>query len=176
MSLNGGLIHQHLRDYKDSLDPTTRRWMTRRLAALAAVFVYNHKSCLGEWDSVFAVPSAQRCAPQAIVTQVKALAVSPQRTGTVASDGTMSIEDLPARDRVLVFDDTLTTGASLSAAVDTVRSADGTVVEPLVVSRHVTPGWPPTDDMLEWLTGRPWSETSCCRCGGEVRVPGGLPI
>ena len=69
MSLNGDLIHHHLRDYKDSFDLKERAWMTRRLAALTAVFLHYHHRCLGEWDVVLPVPSVRRCAAS-IVAQV----------------------------------------------------------------------------------------------------------
>ena len=176
MSLQGGLIHQHLRDYKDSFDPKDRAWKTRRLAALTAVFLHYHHSCLGKWDAVLPVPSMHRCAPQAIVAQVTMLNASPQVRASVSSNGAMSIEGDIETKRVLVFDDTFTSGKSVWNASRAVMSAGGVVVGPLVVGRHVNPGWPPTDSMLEWLEKRTWDHRHCCRCGGESRDPGSLPI
>jgi len=57
-----------------------------------------------------------------------------------------------------------------------VTEAGGAVVGPLVIGRHVTPSWEPSNDMLDWLNSRTWDETKCCRCSGEQQNPGSLPI
>lgn len=176
MSLNGSLIHQHLRDYKDSIDLKVRAWSTRRLAALTAVFLHHHHGCLGEWDAVLPVPSTQRSAPAEIIALVSKLNSSPQLSATFDADGRIVIEGELDNQRVLVFDDTFTSGKSVWNASRAIMEAGGSVVGPLVVGRHVTPGWPPTDSMLEWLQHRTWTPESCCRCGGQSKVPGSLPL
>jgi hypothetical protein len=44
LSVDGGLIHRYLRQYKDGREPDKSR-MALRLAALVAIFVANHTDC-----------------------------------------------------------------------------------------------------------------------------------
>lgn len=71
------------------------------------------------------------------------------------------------RERVLVLDDTFTRGPSLFSAVAALREAGAEVVGPVVLGRHVQPGWEPSRVMLSWLRSREWDDTRCARCNGE---------
>ena len=57
MSVAGGLLHRHLRGYKDERSTDVRARMALRLAALTAVFMEFHGGCIGPFDSVVLVPS-----------------------------------------------------------------------------------------------------------------------
>ena len=75
-------------------------------------------------------------------------------------------------ERVLVLDDTFTRGPMLFSAVGALREAGAVIVGPLIIGRHVQPGWGPSRELLSWLRGRPWEEGRCCRCAGERANPG----
>lgn len=182
MSLDGGLLHAHLRGYKDNRSAAVRARMSRRLAALLAVFVEHHRMCIGSFDSVVGVPSATRSAVASIVAQATsvrdvyrpALSAVPGAGKDELRAGRFEVTRSVADERLLVLDDTFTSGATLFSGVAALREAGAVVVGPVVLGRHVQPGWPPSRRLLSWLGNRPWDERRCCRCGGELENPGRL--
>jgi len=56
MSIDGDLLHRHLRGYKDDRTPQVRARTSLRLAALVAVVLQNHRRCVGDFESVVAGP------------------------------------------------------------------------------------------------------------------------
>lgn len=182
MSIDGGLLHRHLRGYKDDRSPAVRARMSRRLAALVAVFMDHHSACVGEFDSVVTVPSPTRAAVESIVSQVRVL--GEQHRPALGATGLGAKNDLQAdrfallRDvageHVLVVDDTFTRGPTLFSAVGALREAGAVVVGPVVLGRHLRSGWGPSNDLLSWLSRRRWVEGRCCRCDGEVADGGRL--
>jgi hypothetical protein len=179
MSVQGGLSHHHLRGYKDDPDDPTRRRMARRLAALVAIFLRHHGGCVGEFDSVAAIPSVRRIALQPVIDQVAVLRgaeTAPLTADPVEGRERRADRFQPLRDvrgeRVLVLDDTFASGASLFSACAALRDAGAQIVGPLVIGRHVRSNWEPSAQLLGWLTGREWDETRCCRCSGERDDPG----
>lgn len=182
MSVDGGLLHRHLRGYKDDRSPEVRVRMSLRLAALVAVFLDHDGGCVGAFDSVVLVPSSTRTAAESIVQRVRVLrdeyrpalavtGVGPREE--VRTDRFALTRDV-AGERVLLLDDTFTTGASLFSAVGSLSEAGAVVVGPVVLGRHLQPGWGPTADLLAWLKGRKWDERRCSRCEGERAVAGRL--
>ncbi len=182
MSIDGGLLHRHLRGYKDDRSEQARARMTLRLAGLLAVFLQNHVGCVGTYDSVVPVPSTTRTAVEAIIQRLPAL--RSQYLPTLEATGLAPKADLRGdrfrvnRDvegkRVLVLDDTFTRGPSIFGAVAALREAGAVIVGPVVLGRHVQPSWGPSQKMLAWLQARPWDEARCCRCDGEYAQPGQL--
>lgn len=73
LSVDGGLLHRHLRGYKDDRSHQARARMGRRLAAMLAIFLQRHHPCVGEFDSVVLVPSPRRIAVESIVGRLPAL-------------------------------------------------------------------------------------------------------
>lgn len=182
MSVAGGLLHRHLRGYKDDRSRDVRDRMALRLAALLAVFLSNHHGCIGGYDSIALVPSATRTAMQNVVDRIPSLreAVQPALEagpGFATRDLNQQRFDVvrPVSDEhVLLLDDTFTTGASLFSAAAALRG-HGAQVTMLVLGRHVNPGYGPSAEMLEWLGTRLWDESHCVRCGGEFRDAAQLP-
>lgn len=175
MSVDGELLHRHLRGYKDDRSGEVRARMSLRLAALVSVFMEHHRRCVGEFDSVVTVPSPGRVAAQAVVRRVRAL-VGDYRPALRATGAGSKIELRADRfevlrdvegERVLVLDDTLTRGPTVFSAVGALREAGAEIVGPLILGRHVQPGWGPSRELLSWLRSRPWDEERCCRCAGE---------
>jgi hypothetical protein len=182
MSVEGDLLHRYLRGYKDDRDLRVQKRMTMALAGLLAVFLHRHQPCVGDYDSICAVPSVQRCAPDQVISRIPQLRVISPKTMT--TDGSRGHKDLRLdrfrltravdRERVLLVDDTFTRGGSVFSAAATLKEAGAIVVGPLVLGRHVQPNFGPSEAMLSWLGGRAWNENRCCRCDGEQQRAGSL--
>ena len=175
MSVAGGALHYHLRQYKDSPSRSTRDRFTLRLAALVAVFMEHHATCIGAWDVVTGVPSARRRALDPVITKLKIFhrRHSPVLTARSSEEersfdrGQFQVGGDLVGHRVLLLDDTFTTGARLFSAVAALRQAGATVVGPVVLGRHVEPSWGPSGEMMTWLAERLWTAEGCARCAGE---------
>lgn len=172
MSIERGQAHQALRGYKDG-GPGVRPRFTLQLAGLVAVFLSGHRGCLGEWDYVTTVPSANRDAPYAIVNHIPALRDQHRRVLTAGTspsglDVDPDLFTVPrlGGERVLLIDDTFTSGRSVYSATGALRAAGASVVGPLVIGRHVNPSWPDSQVLLEWLADQPWDEANCVHCNG----------
>lgn len=182
MSVNAKLLHRHLRGYKDDSHTSVKNRMSFRLAALLLTFMNNHARCLGPYDTIALVPSSKRVAMEGIIEYVAPLRA--QYVPTFIASGTGTKRDLDADrfsvarnvtgERILLLDDTFTSGASLFSAMAALRSVGADVVGPVVLGRHVQPAWEPSQDMLSWLDDRKWDEHRCARCDGEERNPGQL--
>ncbi len=180
MSVHGGLLHSYLSSYKRDSDRQVRDRSTLKLAALLSLFIKNHRSCIGEWDVVTTVPSKRGAAVEPIVRRVRSLEADHTRLLVSAAElprefnisrfsTTESVEGL----RVLLIDDTFTTGSSLFSAAGRLRLEGASIVGPIVLGRHVRPIWAPSSAMLKWLDSRPWDSRRCCECSGEFRLPQG---
>jgi len=175
MSVHNQLLHKALWRYKNGSNEDTRTMFTLRLAALVSTFIEHHGGCLGQWDLATAVPSANRCAPKTICDRVRALSERYRQALVWDSEKLrLSVDGVVEGQRVLIFDDTFTTGKTLESACAALVAAGAQVVGPLVVGRHLNPSWAPSARLLEWLTERTWTDSSCCICGGESKDPGSI--
>lgn len=177
MSVAGGTVHRHLRMYKDAPDAQTRERLTMRLGALLSVFMDKHASCVGDWDVATCVPSPARAAMAPVIAKLKVFYGRTAQTlvsrigpaERVLDPDQFTVTEDVAEKRVLLMDDTFTTGAKLFSAAAALRSAGAEVVGPVVIGRHVQTSWEPSQEMMAWLADRRWDESRCCRCGGEQR-------
>jgi hypothetical protein len=175
MSVEGEMLHHHLRGYKDEHSAEVRTRMARRLAALTAVFLRHHAGCVGAFDSVVAVPSPSRTAIEPILQFVPELrdAYRPALASTgVGSKADLRVDRFTltrdvAGEHLLLIDDTFASGASLFSAAAALRAGGATVVCALVLGRHVKTIWEPSRQLLSWLRPRSWDDSRCCRCDGE---------
>lgn len=180
MSAHGEFLHRHLRRYKDG-NADERRLFTRRLAALLELFLRHHSDCLGgSFAQVATVLSKNRDAPRAIVNQLSRFRglQNPLRY-QIGSNGlphftaTRSI----AGQRVLLFDDTFTSGQSIFGAYRVLEEVGAQVVGPLVIGRHFHPEsseWPNHKKLMKCLKQTPWSVQACGICG-PIHCPGLRP-
>lgn len=178
MSLHGALFHHHLRHYKDDRDTSVKQRLGLRLAALVAVFFQRHAACVGDFESVVLVPSTNRTAVSDIVNflpflrdihRPALLSVGPK--DTLAVDR-FRLTRAVAGERILLLDDTFASGKSIFSAAASLRNAGAILAGPLVLGRHIQPNWPSSRELLSWLNERPWDESRCCRCDGELARPG----
>jgi hypothetical protein len=157
----GDEMHRTLRRYKDAHSARTRRRSVDRCATLLAAFVDRHREGIegisgGPWDTVVTVPSStrpDRWPVDAVVTAVPSLAVGHRRllvrgpgrldhlqpscSGFVV-DPQVDVATL-GRHRVLVVDDSYTTGARAQSAAKALRRAGMRVGAILVLGRVVAP-------------------------------------
>jgi len=162
----GDTTHAVLRGYKDAAGDVTRRWLSRRLAAAVGHFVDRHRRCLeqltGPIDTLCTVPprvrrhGGARRSPTELPALLDLLAAGvpawsslwPLRlaNGTeplghlrVTSAAYRPTEDLTGR-RVLLVDDTWTTGVHLRSAARTVEANGGHIGAIIALGRAVDPG------------------------------------
>jgi hypothetical protein len=152
----GGTVHRALRGYKDG-PPATRAVLSRRVGALLARFLWEHGPRIAPvgWDGLVVVPSttgrpgghpleAALAAVGAVGAQLWAGAL---RRGTggvghrVAGDGAFAVGEGVdvAGSRLVLVDDTWTTGARAQSAASALAGAGAEVEAVVVVGRVVTP-------------------------------------
>lgn len=173
LSIHGRLLHHHLRHYKDGPDRTIHRQLTRRLAALLEVFLSNHLDrCLGgPVHQVATVPSQKRDAPWRIIKNLQRFTGQTNPLRYNPHHGSHAITTDIQNQRVLLVDDTFTTGQSIFNAYHTLTNAGATVVGPVVLGRHIRPDWPPSKALLQRLEPIRWNPTECCRCSPIIFNP-----
>jgi len=152
----GDSDHRRMRGYKDGGTAETRSRYRRELVSSLTAWTAVHGGALegrvGPWSVVTTVPSTRRPGPapaEALIDGVPALADRHLRLlgrGKGALDHLQAARDgfapLPGVDRagldglsVLVFDDSVTTGARAQSAAAALRLAGGRVVGILAVGR-----------------------------------------
>ncbi len=152
----GDGMHRRLRGYKDAPVADVRRERVEELAGMAGRWLWGHRDRLadrfgGTWDAVATVPSS--CRPGSPVdVVVRRVAVLDDRHVPVLERGPDPLDHLVASPRgfvvragvdraglagrrVLVVDDTFSTGARAQSAVAAIRSAGAVVVGILVLGR-----------------------------------------
>jgi hypothetical protein len=174
MSAERGQLHHALRHYKDGFDEAVKGRFALQLAGLVELFASRHTSCIGSsWEVVTCVPSTKgRTAFKAVVDRLGRYRNQYEDLLTVTStDGshTHSASRFRALEaarnrRVLLLDDTFTTGASVFSATSALRSAGATVDTVLVVGRHMNATYAPTVELLERMKGMLWTEDKCVVC------------
>ncbi len=179
MSLHVGGLHRRLRDYKEADDNEERREHSLVLAALLGLFLRNHQGCLGvEPDFVVTVPSADRDALAAVVALLPSLqAKHINALNATGSSATPCYElTTPQVDsqRVLLLDDTFTSGKSIATAYKTLADGGATIIGPLVIGRHFRPDFSTSVGLWDCLRTHEWSLDRCGICA-PVDCPTQLP-
>lgn len=183
-----GPLWQVLRCYKDGPRPA-RGQLTIQVAAILGRFTARHLRCLatllgGPPDVITSVPSTRgparpgRHPLESAITAVTALArlhrpllvPGPAVTGhNQAGDGMFRVTGPLAGERVLLIDDTFTTGARLQSAASALRGAGAAEVAALTVGRVI---WPGRNENCRRIWAEscatPFSFSSCCLCRDAV--------
>ncbi len=172
-----GPTHYLLRKYKDG-PPELRRRLMPRVAALLARFLQQHGRCIGGWDAITSVPSSigrpgQHPLAEAI-SMVPALAdsyralleagVRPAGHLTAADDAFAASTSVTGR-RILLVDDTFTSGAGVQSAASALQAAGATIPAAVVVGRYINPDFnDATRDLWQRAHARPFTFQWCCLC------------
>ncbi len=169
-------LYLALRRYKSGRRRTAGQAF--RLAVLATVFFDRHLACVapGGVDAVAVVPSLTgRRGPHPLLGVLRLVRALPAagdwlspglhgvERGHAARDLVACCGDVAGR-RVLLVDDTYTTGASLQSAAWALRAAGTASVHPVVVARYVRDDWPPSRALLDAAKDRPWDPDRCVHC------------
>ncbi len=179
-----------LRNYKDSPVPQVREQLGTVVAATIARFVGRHWNCIaqlvgGEPSLATTVPSTGgRIPPHPLVRAVNRSALLKPLYRELLDLGDVQLRRLRASDRgfvskyalhghrVLLIEDTFTSGTRTQSAASALRLAGATSVGVLVVGRVIEPGYSP-DDLRGWNYGKAaqFSYDVCCRCTAEPCRP-----
>jgi predicted amidophosphoribosyltransferase len=179
-----------LRNYKDSRVQQVREQLSTVVAATIARFTRRHWRCIirmvgGEPSIVTTVPSTGgRMPPHPLVEAVQRSALLNPLHHDLLHLGDVPLRRLRASDRgfvskyslrghrVLLVEDTFTSGTRTQSAASALRLAGADAVGVLVVGRVIEPGHSP-DDRRVWDYGRAarFSFEICCRCTKEPCSP-----
>lgn len=153
-------MHTALRGYKDD-PPESRGYPTRRLLAILWRFLETHEACVARasnvaaFDVVTSTPSStpqsdegrsglrtlvQNCGPvrDRYKRVLRPAPNAPPSSHSYNGDRYQPTEDLTGA-RVLLIDDTWTTGAHAQAAAAALRAAGAATVSAVVIGRHIDP-------------------------------------
>lgn len=174
-------LYAALKQYKGKPNSVSQR-QQRRIAELAGEFLGRHTDCVAPcgYDVVTVVPSFQvhsghhplegtlRMVPSLAPKIVDALFLGPVAIcrNVPAPDAYRCRRELVEQRRVLLVDDTYTTGAHLHSAASTLEGAGARSVHLLVVGRHQRLEWEPARRLLDLsaLSENRWTIHTCARC------------
>jgi predicted amidophosphoribosyltransferase len=182
-------LHHALAGYK-RLEGTRAAAMTRQVAGILERFLYQHEACVAAaagiagFDLVTTVPSshAERDHDHPLRRIVGEL-VEPTRA-RYEPLLRRTTHDVIARRfdrrrfgttralsgaRVLLIDDTWTTGASAQSAAAALKAAGAAAVGAVVVGRHLNREWHDNDRHIEALA-RPFDWSRCALCAPYARI------
>jgi hypothetical protein len=182
-TMNSQLWHV-LRFYKDGTGPSSGMLATQ-VAAIIARFTARHLACVaallgGQPDIVTTVPSTRvplrpgRHPLQDAVARAGALAAlqapllirgpAPVDHNSAADD-VFAVRGRLSGQRVLIVDDTLTTGARLQSAASALHLGGASAVAAIVAGRVINPDWNENSRLI-WNRARetPFSFSQCCLC------------
>lgn len=173
-AIPGGL-HASLRRYKDGDVAAERRRHAALVVSLLARFLFDHGDCLrscraGGWDIVTTVPSTNRMGPHPLTDAVRMVPWLAAQHRDLLERGTGRLEHNLASDdgfvvrgdvqgaRVLVVDDTFTTGARAQSAASAIQLAGARVIAVVPVGRVIDPGHGPAATRSQ----QPFDFGRCC--------------
>jgi len=176
-------LHHYLRGYKSvATAPGLRREFSMKVAALLCHFLRLHRGCIasaggGDWSVMTCVPSsagrsgehplvgALRAVPEVFASYEELLGVGGAGVGLghnlASDDGFVAGRRLDG-ERVLVVDDTFTTGARAQSAASALTLAGAEVVAIVPVGRVVDPGWEHVGAWWAAWRRRPFTFDTCC--------------
>ncbi len=182
----GGQLHHVLRGYKDGPDPTVRYQFSLIVAALLASFLQRHGTCVAEaagesWDLVTTVPSGRgRELPHPLDGAIE---LSPwlrswchpllaKGGGDVrhnhADEQAYVVTEEVLGLRILLLDDTYTTGAALQSAASALSAAGARVIGAVPIGRVIHPEF---NEQTRRLWGRATASAfdfeRCCLCANR---------
>ncbi len=186
-----GQLWKVLRDYKDGRTASLRRRFTLQVAATLGRFLSSHWRCIarqrgGPWDRIVTVPSSSGRAGMHPLRQALQLLPPPYRDhetdalrpGPVAArhnhagDNAFTVRESLDGARILLVDDTYTTGARLQSAASALSRGGGELVAAVVVGRVIR-----ADDNAAtralWDSARAgrFSFETCCLEGRTTEEP-----
>jgi predicted amidophosphoribosyltransferase len=180
----GHQLHHQLRNYKEA--PSDMSWdFLVKTAAILGCFLHLHSGCVaaaanGPWDVITSVPSStDREGQHPLVRAIKLLPDIRDQYETLLERGEVNITHTIASDqgfntlrrlddaRVLLIDDTFTSGARAQSAASVLNNAGATVVAILPIGRVITPGFSPSVTAYWKKQGAKVFDFDVCCVGGH---------
>ena len=180
MAFAGEQFAHDLRQYKRSPREAARKEKQRRLAMVLENFLRVHERCVAaacgvpDFDVVTSVPSTKGLDPHPLSTMLsrtigqtgqryrELLRIGPSREDrALHPDRFDTADDLRAR-RVLLVDDTWTTGANAQSAAARLRLAGAERVAVVVLGRWFDADHPPASPYVAGARGEPFDWFTCC--------------
>ena len=176
----GSELHRTLRYYKDARYAVWARRFSRDVAALLCRFLALHAECIvaaggGRWDVITSVPSSTgRLGEHPLVGALRLVPAVFDEYERLLVRGDVAVDHIRAADRayrvaapvrgrrVLLVDDTLTSGARAQSAASALNLAGAKVVAIVPVGRVVDRSW---GHLTDWWSNRrrmPFSFETCC--------------
>jgi predicted amidophosphoribosyltransferase len=177
-----GQLWKVLRDYKDGRTSSQRTRFTLQVAATIGRFLSSHWRCIAgqrghPWDLIVTVPSSSGRIGMHPLR--RALQMLPPPYGDHEADvlkpGAVQVRHNRAEDdgftvrgsvdgvRILLIDDTYTTGARIQSAASVLRHAGGQLVAAVVVGRVIrVSDSPATQALWDAAKARRFSFEQCC--------------
>lgn len=172
-------LHFVLRHYKTGVHPGRQRDLALQMAALLSHFILRHRACItaaagADWQVITNVPSTSRAGEHPLVTALRRIPDVFATYEALLERGPATIDHTRADDdgyrairrldgvRVLLVDDTLTSGARAQSAASALSNAGADVVAIVPVGRVINPGW--QDNQAWWDAQRRvgFSFRTCC--------------
>jgi hypothetical protein len=158
-------LHDVLRNYKDGRDARIRDGFQLQIAAPLPRFIERHGDCIrseaGDWDVIATIPSSSgRAGPHPLETTLGRSPYLAQQTESLLSSGSTPIAHNRASDtgysvttdvedrRVLLLDDTFTSGARGQSAASALQLARARIVAMVPVGRVISPDFSPETQAL----------------------------
>lgn len=174
----GGQLHTWLRSYKNARSDMLTSRLRLRIAATVGRFLDQHGGCVapGGWDGLASVPSTgTRVGPHPLARALRLIPRFGEQYEAVLEPGTVRLDHLRADDRgfrvtrdvagqrILLVDDTLTSGARMQSAASALHVAGADVVAGVAVGRVFDPGWSERHAAVwEQARSRLFSFEECC--------------
>jgi hypothetical protein len=173
-------LHHLLRNYKDGLS-SQRSEFSVKVVCVLCTFLHHHRACIGlsaggDWDVITSVPStsgkragehplvrALRAVPAFFEQHEELLAPGPTLVGhnRFSDEGFRVTRPVVGR-RVLLVDDTLTSGARAQSAASALNLAGATVVAIVPVGRTIKPSFNEAEEWWKRRRRTPFDFNTCC--------------
>ena len=181
LSTKSGALHDILIKYKGTL-PLLAEYKQEQLAELLELFMHYHLKCIAPsgFDLIAVVPSSRsRVGVHPLASTLARVPGLEDKLADVLSAGSRSISrsspisngyecdrTLVNGRRVLVVEDTVTSGAHLQSAVAALQASGARAVYPLVIARHVDSRRTAVKRVLHWadLPENRWRIDRCMHC------------
>lgn len=173
-------LHHYLRHYKSGIYPEREHEFSLNVASLLCYFLGQHRACIaaasgGDWEVITSVPSssgrqgehplvtALRRVPSVFTTYEALLGQGPVQVGhNKASDGGFRSTRKLTGERVLIIDDTFTSGARAQSAASALSNGGAEVVAIVPIGRVIDPSWEPVGEWWKAQRRQPFSFDTCC--------------
>ena len=173
-------LHHFLRHYKSGAMPAQASQFSLNVVAVLCHFLSKHRLCIaysagGDWDLITTVPSTGgRVGEHPLVRALRMVPAYFREYEQLLAAGAAKITHNSARDdgfkvmrdvrgaRILIVDDTFTSGARAQSAASALNLAGATVTAIIPVGRVVNPRWEGTQQWWDTQRRQRFSFDTCC--------------